>query len=309
MSQTNLKDPQEKLLLVALAHFLNESTRQCNPSRETLMRAACISNSNTLTKKIRSLEEKGLISVIAGKGCSNNYLLHEGSTFTDEVPSRMKHLHTCSTTTFTHEAPPPSYMKHEQRIEQGIEQGILINNNQVASSNSKKPPSITGEEKPTCTKTEQVAEDSTISNSEKVQSGEDFCLTSEPEDKAEKPPKKPKTKAITFKFNFKELPDSWRKYCEERRPDIDPLQLFVDFEFYYTQCEGKDTYYSEKGWAQCWQGWVRRNFQQKPNQFLKNSSYRAAGTASNGAPIKYDKNGIRQSGFDAAYYAEDDEDV
>lgn len=130
MSQNNIKDSQEKLLLVALAHFLNESTRQCNPSRETLMKTACISNSNTLTKKIKSLEEKGLISVIAGKGCSNNYLLHEESTFTDEAPSRMKHLHTCSTTTFTREAPPPSYMKHEQRIEQRIEHRNLMSSEQ-----------------------------------------------------------------------------------------------------------------------------------------------------------------------------------
>lgn len=130
MSQNNIKDPQEKLLLVALAHFLNESTRQCNPSRETLMKTACISNSNTLTKKIKNLEKKGLISVIAGKGCSNNYLLHEGSTFTDEVPSHMKLLHVCSTTTFTHEAPPPSYMKHEQRIEQRIEHRNLMSSEQ-----------------------------------------------------------------------------------------------------------------------------------------------------------------------------------
>lgn len=130
MSQTNLKDPQEKLLLVALAHFLNESTRQCNPSRETLMKTACISNSNTLTKKIKSLEEKGLISVIAGKGRSNNYHIHEESTFTDEVPSRMKHLHTCSTSTFTHEAPPPSYMKDEHRIEHRIEHRNLMSSEQ-----------------------------------------------------------------------------------------------------------------------------------------------------------------------------------
>lgn len=134
MSQNNIKDSQEKLLLVALAHFLNESTRQCNPSRETLMKTACISNSNTLTKKIKSLEEKGLISVIAGKGCSNNYLLHEESTFTDEAPSRMKHLHTCSTTTFTREAPQPSYMKHEQRIEQRIEQGNNIHTSSEQNS-------------------------------------------------------------------------------------------------------------------------------------------------------------------------------
>lgn len=136
MSQNNIKDSQEKLLLVALAHFLNESTRQCNPSRETLMKTACISNSNTLTKKIKSLEEKGLISVIAGKGCSNNYLLHEESTFTDEAPSRMKHLHTCSTTTFTREAPPPSYMKHEQRIEQRIEQGNNIHTSSEQNSDA-----------------------------------------------------------------------------------------------------------------------------------------------------------------------------
>lgn len=130
VSQTNLKDPQEKLLLVALAHFLNESTRQCNPSRETLMKTACISNSNTLTKKLKGLEEKKLISVVAGKGRSNNYLLHEESTFTDEVPSRMKHLHVCSTTTFTHEAPPPSYMKHEHRIEHRIEHRNLMSSEQ-----------------------------------------------------------------------------------------------------------------------------------------------------------------------------------
>lgn len=130
MSQTNLKDPQEKLLLVALAHFLNESTRQCNPSRETLMKTACISNSNTLTKKLKGLEEKKLITVVAGKGRSNNYHIHEESTFTDEVPSRMKHLHTCSTSTFTHEAPPPSYMKDEHRIEHRIEHRNLMSSEQ-----------------------------------------------------------------------------------------------------------------------------------------------------------------------------------
>lgn len=130
MSQTNLKDPQEKLLLVALAHFLNESTRQCNPSRETLMKTACISNSNTLTKKLKGLEEKKLITVVAGKGRSNNYHIHEESTFTDEVPSRMKHLHTCSTSTFTDEAPPPSYMKDEHRIEHRIEHRNLMSSEQ-----------------------------------------------------------------------------------------------------------------------------------------------------------------------------------
>lgn len=171
MSQNNIKDSQEKLLLVALAHFLNESTRQCNPSRETLMKTACISNSNTLTKKIKSLEEKGLISVIAGKGCSNNYLLHEESTFTDEAPSRMKHLHTCSTTTFTREAPPPSYMKHEQRIEQRIEQGNNIH-----------------------TSSEQNSDD--LQSGSKIETSEEFTLTPPEENES---PEQEETKELTPK--------------------------------------------------------------------------------------------------------------
>ncbi len=149
MSQTNLKDPQEKLLLVALAHFLNESTRQCNPSRETLMKTACISNSNTLTKKLKGLEEKKLITVVAGKGRSNNYHIHEESTFTDEVPSRMKHLHTCSTSTFTHEAPPPSYMKDEHRIEHRIEHRNLMSSEQNSDAGEEEHFALTSPEEDT----------------------------------------------------------------------------------------------------------------------------------------------------------------
>ena len=285
----------EKLVLLVLCDCYNDRTGQCNPSRELIKNRTGIKNNSTLTKKIASLERQGFIKVQRSYGVLNSYSIN-----LEELPPSSELNHVQNRTTFSNEPsskvnlppgsnmnlPPSSELNHvpgsnlnhkpiSEPIKEPISEPILINNKQDSSNNSPK------NNQPT------------------------FELTAEPEPKT----KTKKPKAITFKFNFKELPDSWRKYCEERRPDIDPLQLFVDFEFYYTQCEGKDKYYSEKGWAQCWQGWVRRNFQQRPNQFLKNTSYRAAGTASNGAPIKYDKNGIRQSGFDAAYYAEDDEDV
>ena len=305
----------EKLVLLVLCDCYNDHTDQCNPSRELIKNRTGIKNNATLTRKIFSLEEKGFIKVQRGVGMLNSYSIALPETPPGSILNQVKNR-----TTFTNEPgskvdlprgskvdlPRGSELNHKPINEPINEPVNIINNKQVAPSNSKEPPSKSvkpEEENPTCTKTEQVAE-------------EPFALSGETE---EKPDKKPKTKARTFKFNFKELPEAWRKYCEEARPDIDPLHLFVDFEFYYTQCKGKDKYSSEKGWAQCWQFWVRRNAQQRPNQFLKNSScqnnnyqnnsFRTVGIASNGAPIKYDKNGLRQSGFDEAYYAEDDEYV
>lgn len=114
LSQSQIQDPQEKLLLVVLADFLNKEARQCNPSRETLMKAACIQNSNTLTARLNRLVQKGLISIERGNGSSNNYHLHELSTFTREAPTCFTHE---APTTFTREAPPASHVKHEPGIE------------------------------------------------------------------------------------------------------------------------------------------------------------------------------------------------
>ena len=122
LSQSQIRDPQEKLLLVVLADFLNKEARQCNPSRQTLMKAACIQNSNTLTARLNRLVQKGLISIERGNGSSNNYHLHELSTFTHEAPTSFTHEAPTSftheaPTTFTHEAPPASHVKHEPGIE------------------------------------------------------------------------------------------------------------------------------------------------------------------------------------------------
>lgn len=64
--------------------------------------------------------------------------------------------------------------------------------------------------------------------------------------------------AITQAFNLSSLPSDWSDYCKQARPDLDPQTVFLDFAFYFTKGQGKDNRRSEKGWAQSWQGWVRR---------------------------------------------------
>ena len=88
----DIDDPKEKLLLVVLSDFLNDKSRQCNPSRETLMRKACIKNNKTLSSKLDSLASRGLIEIVRGKGVSNHYLVQNRTTFSTEPSSAVNHL-------------------------------------------------------------------------------------------------------------------------------------------------------------------------------------------------------------------------
>lgn len=87
----DIDDPKEKLLLVVLSDFLNDKSRQCNPSRETLMRKACIKNNKTLSSKLDSLASRGLIEIVRGKGVSNHYLVQNRTTFSTEPRSAVNH--------------------------------------------------------------------------------------------------------------------------------------------------------------------------------------------------------------------------
>lgn len=87
----DIDDPKEKLLLVVLSDFLNDKSRQCNPSRETLMRKACIKNNKTLSSKLDSLASRGLIEIVRGKGVSNHYLVQNRTTFSTEPGSAVNH--------------------------------------------------------------------------------------------------------------------------------------------------------------------------------------------------------------------------
>jgi|GEM_PF-4695765 len=109
----DIDDPKEKLLLVILSDFLNDRTRQCNPSRETLMRKACIKNNKTLSSKLDSLVSKGLIEIVRGKGISNRYLVQNRTTFNSEPSSAVNHVQHCTTTRFSSEPTPSSAVNHE----------------------------------------------------------------------------------------------------------------------------------------------------------------------------------------------------
>ena len=70
--------------------------------------------------------------------------------------------------------------------------------------------------------------------------------------------KKEKRPAITHAFNLDLLPSEWADYAKQVRPDLDPQTVFADFAFYFTKGKGQGELRSDKGWAQSWQGWVRR---------------------------------------------------
>lgn len=70
--------------------------------------------------------------------------------------------------------------------------------------------------------------------------------------------KKEKRQAITHTFNLDLLPSEWADYSKQVRPDLDPQTVFADFVFYFTKGKGQGELRSDKGWAQSWQGWVRR---------------------------------------------------
>lgn len=75
-----------------------------------------------------------------------------------------------------------------------------------------------------------------------------------------------KRKAITHLFDVAKLPDDWRTLCEQIRPDLDPVRVFVEFRFYWTQGKGQGTRRSGKGWTSTWMNWVKRQKEQRVAQ-------------------------------------------
>lgn len=68
-------------------------------------------------------------------------------------------------------------------------------------------------------------------------------------------------------LDFDSIPDDWKKFCEDTRPDLDPQTTFADFRFYWLQGQGKGTRRSDRGWNQTWANWVKkeRPGARKPN--------------------------------------------
>lgn len=187
----DIDDPKEKLLLVVLSDFLNDKSRQCNPSRETLMRKACIKNNKTLSSKLDSLVSRGLIEIVRGKGVSNHYLVQNRTTFSTEPSSAVNHVQQCTTTQFNTEPTPSSAVNHEP-ISEPIKEPI---NNSIESAPNF---SLTSPENQTISKPETV----------------------------EKKPKRQKKEKVPCPYNEDEqIPEEFLKVAQKHNIQ-DPQQLF-----------------------------------------------------------------------------------
>ena len=90
---------------------------------------------------------------------------------------------------------------------------------------------------------------------------------------AAQPKKRP---AITHPLLINDLPDQWRDYCAQVRPDLDPDRVWTSFRFYWTSGRGSGTRRSDKSWNSTWQTWVRKEsesrapaHQETPEEFGK----------------------------------------
>ena len=84
-----------------------------------------------------------------------------------------------------------------------------------------------------------------------------FRLESSEADEKAQASKRKTPEAATHLFDLPDLPDDWREYCREVRPDLDPDRMFSEFKFYWQKGNGKGKLRSDKGWAQSWQNWIR----------------------------------------------------
>lgn len=237
----DIDDPKEKLLLVVLSDFLNDKSRQCNPSRETLMRKACIKNNKTLSSKLDSLASRGLIEIVRGKGVSNHYLVQNRTTFSTEPRSAVNHVQQCTTTQFSTEPTPSSAVNHEP-INEPIKEPI---NNSIESAPDF---SLTAPEKTTISKKETV----------------------------EKKPKRPKKEKVPCPYNEDDpIPEEFLKVAQKHNIQ-DPQQLFSKMVAY---CKANGKQYADykaafTTWCLNESKWQQ---QKPPNQTSKPFAYEPPG--------------------------------
>lgn len=237
----DIDDPKEKLLLVVLSDFLNDKSRQCNPSRETLMRKACIKNNKTLSSKLDSLASRGLIEIVRGKGVSNHYLVQNRTTFSTEPRSAVNHVQQCTTTQFSTEPTPSSAVNHEP-INEPIKEPI---NNSIGSAPNF---SLTAPEKTAISKKETV----------------------------EKKPKRPKKEKVPCPYNEDDpIPEEFLKIAQKHNIQ-DPQQLFSKMVAY---CKANGKQYADykaafTTWCLNESKWQQ---QKPPNQTSKPFAYEPPG--------------------------------
>lgn len=239
--------PTEKFVAVVALSFRNAESGRCNPaiiSDDSNKETLCSRSGYTkqcVTKTLRSLAAKGVISLKKAIARPSEI------TFTvNDVYGKQRLPSTTITDTVN-----DVYGKGKQRLpitdkEQITEQINLSVGDSSFSLEPNQPPAAG---RTTAAKTDRI-ESKGLSGKETAPAAKQG----------------PKRKAITHLFELTELPTDWRTLCEQIRPDLDPVRVFVEFSFYWTQGKGQGTRRSDKGWTSTWMNWVKRQKEQRVAQ-------------------------------------------
>lgn len=220
-----------KSTLTALASFYNEQSEVVWPS-EASLHSRTSAQREAMFKAIAWLEDVGLISVTRCRGKGNVYTFNLRLLKIGCLPQ------TCHESTTRHESMTPPVMNP------------VLQQSRIHDS--------TSHESMTETKKEQIKNKKGTKEIGEVVMNAEFSLMPTVPEKKERQP-------ITHLFDYEELPDEWRLYCEQVRPDLNPQVLFTTVKAYWTMGKGSGTRRSDKGWSQAWINWVRREREQTVN--------------------------------------------
>lgn len=250
--------PKEKFVLVVLCRFADDSGR-CYPSLPTLLGLTGF-DVRTVRKAIEKLVENGWLSYVQAPGKKRQYTIASARIKGTVVPcvnplqvctpdknaggTKLHPVQICTSTPDKNAGGTP--YKNAPRIKHTRNQEET--NLQIVDDSSF---SLEPNEAPAENPTSNTAD--TAPGKEK-----------HPADAKTKRPAK--RKAITHLFDVAKLPDDWRELCEQIRPDLDPVRVFVEFSFYWTQGKGQGTRRSDKGWTSTWMNWVKRQKEQRVAQ-------------------------------------------
>lgn len=248
--------PQEKLLLVVLCRFADDAG-ECYPSIPTLISLTGL-EVRTVRKAVENLAKNGWLFYSQESGKKRQYRLNvpmietcaadspvqKRTPYKNAPGTKTNPVQICTSTPDKNAGGTP--YKNAPRIKHTRNQEET-NLQTVGDSSFSLEPNEAPAENPT-------------SNTADTAPGKE----KHPADAKTKRPAK--RKAITHLFDVAKLPDDWRELCEQIRPDLDPVRVFVEFSFYWTQGKGQGTRRSDKGWTSTWMNWVKRQKEQRVAQ-------------------------------------------
>ena len=231
----------ERLTLLALAKWANDDLT-CFPSLSTLVTDTKL-NEKTIREALKRLHEAGFITIKRQAGHNTRYAITPtkiGSTKNGSTEIGTPTKIGSTPLPKTAGVPLPKTVP-EQITEQITEQINLSVDDSPFLLEPDQPQAATVP--PAENTTSNTAETATDKGRHPADA------------KSNKPPKR---KAITHQFELTALPADWRTLCEQIRPDLDPVRVFVEFSFYWTQGKGQGTRRSDKGWTSTWMNWIKR---------------------------------------------------